>query len=519
MRIGTKCLRGFEVLAVVLTCLAVQAVFNLPACGDEIVAWGENNYGQATPPTGADFTAIAASGWYPIALKADGSIVGWGRDTWDEVTPPAGNDFVAIAASTHHYGALKSDNSIVAWGNYGMMQPPLVPPPAGSDFTAVAGSDGHHLLGLKTDGSIVAWGMNVFGAATPPPGNDFVAVAGGTWHTLALKTDGSIVGWGYNDDGQATPPPGNDFTAVAAGHYHSLALKADGSIVGWGGNVDWQGNWLGQATPPAGNDFIAIAAGNYHSLALKADGSIVSWGNNLDWQGNWLGQATPPAGNGFTAIAAAGYLSIALVLPNSPVNFPPVADAGGPYTGDEGSQITFNGTGSSDSDGDVLTYVWDSGDGTTGSSPTPVHIYADNGVYEVCLTVTDSGGASNAQCTTATISNVAPIVGAITEVPMDPIQVGMQISPIAEFEDPGMLDTHTAEWDWGDGIVEPVEVLQGAGFGIVGNPHEYAEAGICTVKLTVTDDDGGSGESQFQYVVVYDPEGGYVTGGGWIDSP
>ena len=40
-----------------------------------------------------------------------------------------------------------------------------------------------------------------------------------------------------------------------------------------------------------------------------------------------------------------------------------------------------------------------------------------------------------------------------------------------------------------------------------------------TVKLTVTDKDGGSGESVFHYVVVYDPSAGFVTGGGWINSP
>jgi len=39
------------------------------------------------------------------------------------------------------------------------------------------------------------------------------------------------------------------------------------------------------------------------------------------------------------------------------------------------------------------------------------------------------------------------------------------------------------------------------------------------VTLTVTDDDGGAGESVFQYIVVYDPSGGFVTGGGIIDSP
>ena len=39
------------------------------------------------------------------------------------------------------------------------------------------------------------------------------------------------------------------------------------------------------------------------------------------------------------------------------------------------------------------------------------------------------------------------------------------------------------------------------------------------MKVTVTDKDGDSGESTYQFVVVYDPSGGFVTGGGWIDSP
>jgi hypothetical protein len=47
----------------------------------------------------------------------------------------------------------------------------------------------------------------------------------------------------------------------------------------------------------------------------------------------------------------------------------------------------------------------------------------------------------------------------------------------------------------------------------------YTAAGVYTVRLTVTDDDHGSGESIFQYVVVYDPSAGFVTGGGWITSP
>jgi hypothetical protein len=72
-------------------------------------------------------------------------------------------------------------------------------------------------------------------------------------------------------------------------------------------------------------------------------------------------------------------------------NDPPVADAGGPYIGGPGQNIVFNGTGSSDPDGDGLTYAWDFGDGGTGSGATPTHAYALVNGYLVTLTVTDDG--------------------------------------------------------------------------------------------------------------------------------
>lgn len=49
--------------------------------------------------------------------------------------------------------------------------------------------------------------------------------------------------------------------------------------------------------------------------------------------------------------------------------------------------------------------------------------------------------------------------------------------------------------------------------------HFYTAAGVYTVTVTVTDDDGGTASANSGYVVVYDPSAGFVTGGGWIDSP
>jgi hypothetical protein len=49
--------------------------------------------------------------------------------------------------------------------------------------------------------------------------------------------------------------------------------------------------------------------------------------------------------------------------------------------------------------------------------------------------------------------------------------------------------------------------------------HTYTQAGVYTVTLTLTDDMGASASGTFEYVVVYDPAAGFVTGGGWINSP
>jgi PKD repeat protein len=139
--------------------------------------------------------------------------------------------------------------------------------------------------------------------------------------------------------------------------------------------------------------------------------------------------------------------------------------------------------------------------------------------YNIGVTVTDKDQGVGTASTKVTVNNVAPTVGPIEDAPVGPIQVGTVVVTVsADFTDPGMLDTHTATWDWGDGSITTVNLDQGAR--TVSDSHTYTEAGVYTVKLTVTDDDGGSDSAQYQqYIVVYDPDGGFVTGGGWITSP
>jgi VCBS repeat-containing protein len=132
--------------------------------------------------------------------------------------------------------------------------------------------------------------------------------------------------------------------------------------------------------------------------------------------------------------------------------------------------------------------------------------------------ILDKDGAFTEYSRTVAVTNVAPTLGAIA-APEVPIAVGAAISAKASFSDPGRADVHTAVWEWGDATTSVGAVSEAGGSGSVTGGHTYAAAGIYTITVMVDDGDSGAASSQFQYVVVYDPAGGYVTGRGFIDSP
>lgn len=65
----------------------------------------------------------------------------------------------------------------------------------------------------------------------------------------------------------------------------------------------------------------------------------------------------------------------------------------------------FDGTGSTDPDGDALTYAWDFGDGATGTGATTSHTFAAGGTYTVTLTVDDGNGGSDASSQSVSVTS------------------------------------------------------------------------------------------------------------------
>ncbi len=109
-----------------------------------------------------------------------------------------------------------------------------------------------------------------------------------------------------------------------------------------------------------------------------------------------------------------------------------------------------------------------------------------------------------------------PSLGDITTA-TNPLAINTILNVSASFTDPDVGDTHTATWDWGDGSTSGGTVDEVAG--AVSGSHIYNLPGVYILSLTVTDAAGLEDTATYEYVVVYDPNGGFVTGGGWIISP
>jgi PKD repeat protein len=103
---------------------------------------------------------------------------------------------------------------------------------------------------------------------------------------------------------------------------------------------------------------------------------------------NWAlsaGQGSPGAPNG-----------------TAPVNNPPTAAFTSSCTN---LACSFDGTGSSDSDGTISSYAWTFGDNQTGSGSKPSNTYSNGGTYTVTLTVTDNQGATKSVSHPVTVSS------------------------------------------------------------------------------------------------------------------
>ena len=160
--------------------------------------------------------------------------------------------------------------------------------------------------------------------------------------------------------------------------------------------------------------------------------------------------------------------------------------------------VNFDGSGSTDDDGTIVSYSWDFGDGSNGSDASAEHTYSAPGKYEVVLTVTDDGGAQDTvdkdvEVTVTDNGGAQDTADKDVEVknktPKAKITYSLTGTNLVNFDGSGSTDDDgtivSYSWDFGD-------ESKGSD---ASTKHTYKTPGKYKVVLTVTDNGGATGEA------------------------
>lgn len=325
------------------------------------------------------------------------------------------------------------------------------------------------------DGTVVSYAWN-FGdgtSANTSTANHTYTIAGNYTVTLTV-TD--------NDGGEATAH--TIVTVSAIDLPPNIPPKAELNLSTWSGDA------------PLVVEFFAEGS-------TDSDGTIVAYAWNF---GDGTFASTSTASHTYTS---PGLYPVALTVTDNdggvstaqttvtvsalPANIPPTAELNlSTWSGDTPLVVEFFAEGSSDSDGSIVSYAWDFGDGASANTSTASHTYTTVGVYPVTLTVTDNdGGVAMAQSTvtaSAPLSNISPTALFYPSEISGPVPLDVAFNGASSSDDDGTVVSYL--WNFGDGSSATGAYVD----------HVYTTAGTFTAKLTVTDDNGA--QATYEQIIV-----------------
>jgi hypothetical protein len=359
---------------------------------------------------------------------------------------------------------------------------PAIPITAGSRYAIVVKSVGRSVLTWYTSGGIdnYSGGQGYIGClgctwiTDPRFGADFafqtwVIGGAGVNHAPVVAADSSAVtvneGTAPVNTGSFSDPD-SDTVAITA---------SAGTVTQTGSTSAGSWSWTQPASDEPTNQAVTIKADDGHGLT-----ATVNFTATTNGVAPTVSITRATSGPSATALSSSASFS-------SP----------------EGAAVSLNGTATSPSPEDAaagFAYSWTvTKDGSafgTGSAAAFSFTPNDEGTYVATLQAKDDGGMTGTTSVTVTGANVAPsakIAGIAQSAPLV-LTTHESLSFTGSFSDAGALDSHTVTWSFGDGSTSTTTFGPGGSAGLSAT-HSYGAAGTFTVTLTVTDDDGGVGQT------------------------
>jgi len=332
------------------------------------------------------------------------------------------------------------------------------------------------------------------------PGAAFTADVTSGFAPLTVQFQDASTGlvneWSWNfGDGSSASSAAPQHLFTEPGTY-TVALTASGP---YGVDTETRTAWITVEDPTPTADFVASPTSGLAPLVVafedRSSGLITSWSWDLG-DGASANVAAPShvyelAGTYAVTLTVGGpFGSDSLTLAAAVVALePPPTAQFEPSVTSGFAPLALGFT--SQSSGEITSYSWNFGDGTTSSEADPAHVYAAPGLYSVTLTVSGpTGTGSETKTDLVTVLDATPVADFGSDV------TGGYVPLAVTFEDRSQGMITAWSWEFGDGAIstdrDPV--------------HVYATVGSYTPRLTVQGPLGSStSEAPAPIVVAWEP--------------
>ncbi|OPY70949.1 MAG: PKD domain protein [Syntrophorhabdaceae bacterium PtaU1.Bin034] len=404
-----------------LFCLILGAQM---ATGEPLDEWQSRNSG-----TTSDLYNVVWNGQKLVTVGLGGSILtSWDGISWNGATSGTTNWLYGVAYGNGTFVASGQNGTIVtssdgnSWTQRSTGTSNLLYCAAfGSNRFVVVGTGGTILT--STDGG------NTWTRVTSGVSSGLFGVTYGNGRFVVVGESGVVL---TSNDGvvwtQQVSNTGSWLDQVAFGNGLFVAAGQSGTIITSRDATNWTQRSAGTT------DFYCIAYGNGIFVAVGAKGTIFSSLDGVSWTRRSPGVSVSLRGVTFgvyNTFVVTGFNGT--ILESGSVAGTPIANAGQHQTVQTGTVVTLDGSGSSDPDGDPITYSWTIESRPSNSTATLTNITSVKssfvpdvrGSYTVKLVVTDSTGLQSRPSTVTVTAGALPLANAGSD--KSGVKVGTQV--------------------------------------------------------------------------------------------